>query len=59
MPDPKPLTQKEVLSKLAYGESFYGLEIGDVDFSGYAFKNELDFSWAIFIGKVRKDNLIK
>jgi hypothetical protein len=38
------LPKKEVLSKLARGESFYGVEIGNVDFSSYAFKKEMNFS---------------
>ncbi len=49
---PKPLTQKEVLSKLARGEPVAFLEIGDVDFSGFAFKKRLKFSQAVFTGKV-------
>jgi hypothetical protein len=45
------LPQKEVLSKLARGESFYGVEIGNVDFISYAFKKEMNFFGAIFTGK--------
>ncbi|MBI4384808.1 MAG: pentapeptide repeat-containing protein [Nitrospinae bacterium] len=46
-----PLTQQEVLAKLAKGHSLKDQEIGDVDFSGYCFKNPVNFSGAIFTGK--------
>ena len=45
------INQKELLSKLARGESLEGVEIGDVDFSEYAFKKEMNFTGAKFIGK--------
>ena len=48
---PQPLTQKEVLRKVAKYESLADLEIGDVDFQDYAFKNELFFAGAFFTGK--------
>jgi len=34
---PEPLTKEEVLAKLDANESFEGVEIGDVDFSGNLF----------------------
>ncbi len=46
-----PLTQKQLLSKLARSEPLDGLEIGDVDFTEYCFKEHLNFCGAIFIGK--------
>jgi|SaaInlStandDraft_6_1057023.scaffolds.fasta_scaffold43788_1 hypothetical protein len=49
---PEPLTQKEVLAKLARGESFKDVEIGDVSFRNYAFKKELNLRGAVFTGKV-------
>jgi uncharacterized protein YjbI with pentapeptide repeats len=48
---PEPLTQKEVLAKLARGGSFYGKEVGDVSFREYCFKKEVNFSNAVFIGR--------
>jgi uncharacterized protein YjbI with pentapeptide repeats len=45
-----PINQKELLSKLASGESLEDVEIGDVDFSGYAFKKEMNFRGAKFTG---------
>ncbi len=47
---PEPLTQKEVLRKLARGEQFGGVKIGDVDFREYTFKVKINFSGAIFTG---------
>ncbi len=49
---PEPLTQQEVLEKLARGEPLKGMKIGDINFSGYAFKRELNFSNVIFTGEV-------
>lgn len=45
------INQKELLFKLARGESLTGVEIGDVDFSGYAFKKKMGFERAQFVGK--------
>ncbi len=46
----EPLTKNEVLAKLETGESFRGIEIGDVDFNGHSFEKTPDFSGAIFKG---------
>lgn len=45
------LTKEEVLEKIEKGESFAGVEIGDVDFSGHVFDKNVDLSKAIFTGK--------
>ncbi len=42
------ISQRELLDKLAWGDSLKEQEIGDVDFSGYCFKEPINFSGAIF-----------
>lgn len=48
----RPLNQKEVEEMLERGDSFEGVEIGDVDFSDHTFENHVNFLGAKFIGTV-------
>lgn len=48
----RPLNQEEVEEMLERGDSFDGLEIGDVDFSDRVFKYHVNLSGAKFIGSV-------
>ena len=52
MPTIKPLTKEEVLEKIDKGESFKGVEIGDVDFDGFSFYEPVNFDGAVFKGEV-------
>ena len=46
----RPLNQKKVEEMLERGDSFYGFEIGDVNFSKHTFKKHVKFESAKFIG---------
>ncbi|MCH7886329.1 MAG: pentapeptide repeat-containing protein, partial [Candidatus Marinimicrobia bacterium] len=48
----RPLNQKEVEEMLERGESFEGLEIGDILFNAHQFENHVNFYRANFVGSV-------
>ncbi|MBC8287866.1 MAG: hypothetical protein H8E42_10385 [Nitrospinae bacterium] len=48
---PEPLTKEEVLAKLEKGESFQGVEIGDVDFQKYCFEKSQIFQKQFLLGE--------
>ena len=48
----RPINQKKVEEMLERGESFEGLEIGDIQFSAHQFENHVNFYKANFVGSV-------
>ena len=46
-----PTSQTKLLKRLSRGDSFKGVEIGDIDFTDHCFKKHVDFEGAIFRGK--------
>jgi len=52
------LTKEEVLKKIVNGESFEGVEIGDIDFSSQIFTVPVDLSGAKFLGHANFNSVV-